>query len=49
MYQALPPLDKWVGGEVTSNHYANGWEVGRRQKANWPGNLAEIVHAYNAT
>ena len=25
------------------------WEAGRRQKADWPSHLAEIVHAYNAT
>ena len=24
--------DKWVGGEVTSNHYVNDQEAGRRQK-----------------
>ena len=24
-------------------------EAGRRQKADWPSHLAEIVHAYNAT
>ena len=27
----------------------NDWEARRRQKANWPSHLAEIVHAYNTT
>ena len=25
------------------------WKLGADTKANWPGQLAEIVHAYNAT
>ena len=48
MDHAIPPTDKWVGGKIISNHYANDWEAGRRKKAYWPGHLAEIVHAYNA-
>ena len=32
MNHTLPPPDEWVGGEVSSNHYANDWEAGRRQK-----------------
>ena len=28
----VPHTDKWVGGEITSNHDANDWEAGRRQK-----------------
>ena len=24
--------NEWVGGEITSNHYVNDWEAGRRQK-----------------
>ena len=32
--QTMPyhPQEKWVGGEVSSNHYADDWKVGRRQK-----------------
>ena len=29
---AVPPTNKWVGGEITSNHNANDQEAGRRQK-----------------
>ena len=49
MDHTLPPPDEWAGGEVTPNHNANDQEAGRRQKADWPGHLAEIVHTYNAT
>ena len=38
-----------VGGEITSNHFVNDQGAGRKQKANRPGHLAEIVHTYNAT
>ena len=29
---AIPPTDKWVGGEITSNYNVNDQEAGRRQK-----------------
>ena len=45
----LPPPDKWTGREIAPDDYAHVQEAGRRQKANWPSHLAEIVHAYNAT
>ena len=46
----LPPTNYWVGGEITTDDYANDWEAGRRQKkGDWPSHLVEIVHAYNAT
>ena len=46
---AVPPPDEWAGGEVSSNHYADDWKLGEDKKASWPGHLAEILHAYNAT
>ena len=46
---ALPPKNYWVGGEITPDDNAHDWKAGRRQKADWPSHLAEIVHAYNAT
>ena len=46
---ALPPTDEWVCGEIAPDDNVNDQEAGRRQKANWPSHLAEIVHAYNAT
>ena len=49
MNHTLPPPDKWAGGEVSSNHYVDDWEAGEDKKSDWPGHLAEIVHAYNAT
>ena len=49
MNHALPPQNNLAGGEVTPSHNENDWEAGRGQKADWPGELAEIVHAYNAT
>ena len=45
---AIPPPDKWAGRQITPDNYAHDWEAGRRQKADWPSHLAEIVHAYNA-
>ena len=27
---ALSPPDEWVGGEVSSNHYADDWEAVKR-------------------
>ena len=30
--QTVPPTNKRVGGEITSNHYANDQEAGRRQE-----------------
>ena len=44
---ALPPTDEWAGREITPDDYVHDQEVGRRQKANWPSHLAEIVYAYN--
>ena len=46
---APPPQNQWVGREITPKDYANDWEAGRRQKANWSSHLAGIVHTYNAT
>ena len=41
MDHAVPSTDEWVSGEIG--------ELGEDKKANWPGHLAEIVQAYNAT
>ena len=46
---ALPPPDKQAGREIAPDDYAYDLEAVRRQKANWPSHLAEIVYAYNAT
>ena len=32
MDHTLPPANKWVGDEITSNDIVNDWEAGRRQK-----------------
>ena len=45
----LPPPDKWACREIAPYNYVHDQDAGRRQKANWPSHLAEIVHAYNAT
>ena len=45
----LPSPDKWAGREIAPDDYVHDWEAGRRQKADWPSHLAEIMHAYNAT
>ena len=50
--QTMPyhPQMNQVGGEITSNHYMQViGKLGEDKKADWPGHLAEIVHAYNAT
>ena len=39
-------------GLVERSHQTIMWMIGKLgedEKANWPGHLAEIVHAYNAT
>ena len=46
---ALPPPGKWAGRKIAPDNYAHDQEARRRQKADWPSHLAEIVHAYYAT
>ena len=47
---SLSPPDKWVEWKVPSNYHTVDWEAQKRWKqTDWPGHLAEIVHAYNAT
>ena len=41
-----------MNGLVERSHHTIMWMIGKLRedkKANWPGHLAEIVHAYNAT
>ena len=47
MDHAVPPTDEWVGGEIAIMQMIG--KLGEDKKADWPGHLAEIVHAYNAT
>ena len=46
---ALWPSDEWACREIAPDNYVHDWEAGRRQKANWPSHLAEMVHTYNVT
>ena len=46
------PYHPQMNGLVERSHQTIMWmirKVGEDKKANWPGHLAEIVHAYNAT
>ena len=46
------PYHPQMNGLVERSHQTIMWMIGKLgedKKANWPGHLAEIVHAYNAT
>ena len=46
------PYHPWMNGLVERSHQTIVWMIGKLgedKKANWPGHLAEIVHAYHAT
>ena len=55
MNHALPPPEEWASREVSSNHYTDDGEAGRRQKgfrsAEVPkrGTSAKCVDEYMAT